>query len=308
MIQSAEIAICTWNRSASLARTLDSLRELKIPVGLDWRILLVDNHSTDDTADVIDAYAETLPIVPLVELQQGHTLARNRAVAESRAELIIWTDDDVLVEPDWLLAYIATANQWPEASFFGGRIEPVFPAGRPRWISENWNQLAGCFAARDLGGEVTPLTLQRLPYGANFALRGNVQRAFPFNPDLGRRGPAVVGEDELDLLRRLLDSGHQGLWVPQSSVQHVIPPERANPRYVFDYFVGQGAVLVNKGTPWTRSRWSLRWQYLWHQFASELGQLVLPSPAWFAHLARAGLALGQWQALVQQQREIGEKN
>jgi glycosyltransferase involved in cell wall biosynthesis len=303
MIQTVEIAICTWNRSASLSRTLDSLLHLRIPPGLNWRILVVDNGSTDDTADVLDAYAEPLPLVPLTEPRQGHTLARNRAIAESRAELILWTDDDVLVDSNWLEAYLAAANQWPQMGFFGGRIEPHFPAGRPRWIEENWSQVAGCFATRDLGSTALELTTDRLPYGANFAVRGDVQRAFPFNPNLGRRGQAVVGEDELDLLRRLLAAGQRGLWVPASSVQHVIPPERASTRYVFDYFVGQGAMLVNKGQPWSHSRWALRRQYLWHQFASEVGQWVLPSPVWFAHLARAGLALGQWQELVEQQRQ-----
>jgi hypothetical protein len=81
----------------------------------------------------------------------------------------------------------------------------------------------------------------------------------------------------------------------------VIPAERASTEYVFNYFVGQGAMLVAKGTPWSKSRWKLRWQYLWHQFHSETGRWFRPSPAWFAHLARAGLALGQWQALYRQQ-------
>lgn len=304
MIQSVEIAICTWNRSALLAQTLDSLTKLEIPAGLAWRLLVVDNRSTDDTAEVLEAYTDVLPLVPLSEPRQGHTLARNRAIAESRADLMLWTDDDVLVDPHWMSAYVAAANQRPEASFFGGRIEPLFPAGQPRWIAENWSQVAGCFAARDLGCQAIELTAERLPYGANFAVRGDVQRAFPFNTELGRRGQSVMGEDELDLLRRLLEAGQRGVWVPDCRVQHVIPPERASTRYVFDYFVGQGAMLVNKGTPWTQSRWALRWHYLWHQFAAELGQLILPSPGWFAHLARAGLALGQWRAMVQQQRPV----
>ncbi len=297
MIQTVEIAICTWNRSALLAQTLESLTRLEIPPQLQWRVLVVDNGSRDDTEEILDAFCEVLPLVPLMELQQGHTLARNRAIAASTAELILWTDDDVIVSPGWLRAYLDAANQNPAISFWGGQIEPHFPAGRPRWISENWEQVAGCFAARDLGAEPIELTPERLPYGANFAIRGEVQRKFLFDPGLGRRGAQVVGEDELDLFRRLLAAGYRGQWVPSSHLQHVIPAERATPRYVFDYFVGQGAMLVAKDQPWTRARWQLRWQYLWHQLASEVGQLCLPSPAWFAHLARAGLALGQWRAL-----------
>lgn len=306
MIQSVEILVCTWNRSALLAQMLESLARLEIPLGLTWRVLVVDNRSTDDTPEVLDAYADALPLVALAESRQGHTAARNRAVAESQAELILWTDDDVLVDRHWLREFVEAANRHPEADFFGGRIDPVFPQGKPRWIEANWNQLAGCFAARDLGAEEVELGAGRLPYGANFAVRGDVQRAFSFDLGLGRRGPEVVGEDELDLLRRLLAAGHRGYWVPGSRVQHVIPAERASTGYVFEYFVGQGAMLVSKGTPWTSSRWSLRRQYLWHQAVANFGQLFLPSPGWFAHLARAGLALGQWQALVRQEQQAGQ--
>ncbi len=301
MIQSVEIAICTWNRSALLAQTLESLTRLEIPPSLQWRVLVVDNGSRDDTEEILDAFGDVLPLVPLAESEQGHTRARNRAIAASEADLILWTDDDVVVSPAWLRAFVDAANESPAISFWGGRIDPYFPTGRPRWIAENWEQVAGCFAARDLGNERCELTAERLPYGANFAIRGEVQRQHLFDTGLGRRGDQVVGEDELELFRRLFSAGYRGQWVPTSQLQHVIPAERATPRYVFDYFVGQGTMLVAKGKPWTRSRWQLRWQYLWHQLASEVGQLCLPSPAWFAHLARAGLALGQWKALRQNQ-------
>jgi glycosyltransferase involved in cell wall biosynthesis len=301
MIQSVDIAICTWNRSALLAQTLESLVKLRIPSGIQWRVLVVDNRSTDDTQDTLEAYAEVLPLVILSEPEQGHTHARNRAVKASTAELILWTDDDVIVEPCWLETYLSAAIRDSDIDFWGGKIEPFFPGGRAKWISENWTQLAGCFAARDLGEQAIELTAESLPYGANFAVRGDVQRKNLFNPDLGRRGGEVVGEDELEFLRRLLAKGHRGRWVPQSRLEHVIPAERASTEYVFNYFVGQGAMLVAKGTPWSKSRWKLRWQYLWHQFHSETGRWFRPSPAWFAHLARAGLALGQWQALYRQQ-------
>lgn len=304
MIQSVDIAICTWNRSALLAQTLESLAKLRIPSGIQWRVLVVDNRSTDDTQDTLEAYAEVLPLVILSEPEQGHTHARNRATKASTAELILWTDDDVIVEPCWLETYLSAAIRDSDIDFWGGKIEPFFPGGRAKWISENWTQLAGCFAARDLGEQAIELTAESLPYGANFAVRGDVQRKNLFNPDLGRRGGKVVGEDELEFLRRLLAKGHRGRWVPQSRLQHVIPAERASTEYVFNYFVGQGAMLVAKGTPWSKSRWKLRWQYLWHQFHSETGRWFRPSPAWFAHLARAGLALGQWQALYRQQSDM----
>ena len=79
-----------------------------------------------------------------------------------------------------------------------------------------------------------------------------MQRANLFDPDLGRRADAVLGEDELELMRRLLAAGHQGRWVPGAVVEHLIPADRASAKYVYDYFVGQGRNLVLKGEGWAR--------------------------------------------------------
>lgn len=296
MIQSVDIAICTWNRAALLAQTLEAIGQLEIPTSLSWRVLIVDNHSTDETEEVLEQFADRLPLVGLKEPVQGHTFARNRAVAASRGDLILWTDDDVLVPPHWLKTYLATANSDAARSFWGGQIEPVFPEGQPVWIRENWSACAGCFAARDLGPESVEFNPSRLPYGANFAIRGELQRRFPFDTELGRRGGNVLGDDELDLFRRLLAAGHQGAWIPGNGVRHQISSERATPEFVYQYYVGQGAAMVRNGSAWPMARWQLRWVYLWHSLAYETTRYVARSPRWFAHLARAGLALGQWRA------------
>lgn len=259
-----EIAICTWNRATMLEETLRSLENLIVPGGIQWQLIVVDNNSTDRTANVLNAARDRLPLTVAVEFEAGHSHARNRAISVSRGDLILWTDDDVRVDPNWLSAYCRAATEEPQISFWGGRIEPVFTGGRPQWIEENWQTVSGCFAQRDLGQDSVPFTPERLPYGANFAVRGDVQRQFLFDTRWGRVGSRAVGGDEIEMMRRLLAAGYGGRWLPTSWVWHVIPPERATEAYVFHYFEGQGIELVQRNQAWYSSSWRLRSLEWWH--------------------------------------------
>ena len=281
-----------------LAQTLDSIARLEIPDRIELTLIVIDNQSTDQTRQVLHSFAQSdfaqqHQFVAEIECRQGHTFSRNCAINQSQGDLILWTDDDVLVAEDWLSRYVHAASNQPDISFWGSVIEPCFPEGRPPWIKRNWDVLKGCFAARDLGEEAVSFAADRLPYGANFAIRGDVQRQHPFRTDLGRRGDDVLGEDELDLMRRLLDAGHLGVWIPGAVVQHVIPTSRANTEYVFNYFVGQGRALAVNQNGWSRDLFALRKEadreyqlFRWKRWFS--------SPTtWCSHLVRAGLARGQ---------------
>lgn len=301
-IQSVDIASCTWNRASLLSRTLDSLTRLTVPDGVKLSVIVVNNNSNDDTDEVLESFAQTPfaakhRVLRILESQQGHTFARNRAIEESTGDLILWTDDDVLVSEDWLAKYVAAAELQTEVDFWGSRIVPRFEAGKPKWIEENWSKLSGCFAARDLGEKSIEFTTDRLPYGANFAVRGEVQRANKFDAKLGRQGGEVLGEDELDLMRRLIQAGHHGRWLPDAPVDHLIPAERTSTQYVYDYFVGQGKKLSLRGEPWhddtDRMRIEARSEYrrFW------VKRFFVDSDQWCSHLVRSALAFGQWQVM-----------
>ena len=65
------VAICTWNRADLLDRTLAQLRTLRVPAGLMWELLVVDNNCTDHTRAVLARHAGSLPLVPLREPRQA---------------------------------------------------------------------------------------------------------------------------------------------------------------------------------------------------------------------------------------------
>src|SRR4051812_25844630 len=100
------VAICTWNRSALLAQALEQMTRLQVPAGVTWEVIVVNNNSSDVTDTVIASFEGRLPIRRVFEPAQGKSHALNRAVAESRGDYILWTDDDALVDEGWLAAYV----------------------------------------------------------------------------------------------------------------------------------------------------------------------------------------------------------
>jgi glycosyltransferase involved in cell wall biosynthesis len=234
------VAICTWNRAPLLRRAIESLRALEIPDGVRHEILVVDNGSSDETSALLREQTDRLPLRALAEPAPGLAHARNRAIAEARGELIVWTDDDVQVEPGWLAAYVEASRRHPDASFFGGAALPWFEQPPPAWISESWERLADAFAIRVLPPEPAPILRKRLPVGANFAIRSEPQRRHTYDPRLGRRRGELGSGEETAVLRRLLAEGERGWWVPAARVRHWIPTERLAEPYLRRVWFGHG--------------------------------------------------------------------
>ena len=107
------IVICTWNRSSLLAQTLEQFTRLRVPEHSTWEVLIVNNACTDDTDAVIKRFDGSLPIRRLFEAVAGHTHARNCAIRHATGDLLIWTDDDVLVSEDWLTRYEEAYARYP---------------------------------------------------------------------------------------------------------------------------------------------------------------------------------------------------
>jgi glycosyltransferase involved in cell wall biosynthesis len=235
------VLICTWNRAALLDKTLDEVARLRVPAGVDWEVLVVNNACTDDTDAVLARHVPLLPLTRLHEPRPGKAHAANLAVQHSRGDLLVWTDDDVRLDPGWLQAYVHAADQWPRAGFFGGPIEPLFEVEPARWIRRNLEVLGPVF------GRLEPGPGMRLydekdqpPNGANMAMRRSALEGVRFNVDIGvRHGDQTRGE-ETELLHRLIRAGHQGVWVGPARVLHHVPPERASPPYLWGYFLGLG--------------------------------------------------------------------
>ncbi|HEY2786232.1 MAG TPA: glycosyltransferase [Fimbriiglobus sp.] len=238
------VAICTWNRAKLLDQTLGKMRSLVLPAGVSWELLLVDNNCTDDTPAVVANYESTLPIRRIVELKQGHSHARNCAIDHARGDYLIWTDDDVLVEPGWLSEYVSAFRRWPGAGYFGGKIDPWFESDPPAWVTDNLEHLQGMLVIRDLGTDERKFVEAEQPFGANMAFPLAVQKRFRYDPALGKVKAGNILADETELFRRMRGIGLAGVWVPTAAVKHFVTQSRLTREFAKDYFEGIGRTLV----------------------------------------------------------------
>ena len=241
------VALCTWNRCARLRTTLARLAQLET-VDLSWEVVVVDNASTDNTSAVLADAPSTLPLRTVREPRLGYSHARNRAMSAARGRWILWLDDDVLVDPGWLRAYRSAVQRWPQSAFFGGPIQPSFEVEPPPWLSANLSRLAGVYAIRDLGPESVELDRFHVPWGPNMAVRADVARQVPYDPQLGLAGRDRIGGVETHHLRQIIDLGHRGWWVPEARVEHVIGADHVTLSHVRRYFEGTGrSIGLNHG-------------------------------------------------------------
>ena len=117
------IIICTRNRADSLAQTLESFKAVEVPVGLQPELLVVDNGSTDHTAEVVRRHsAAKIPARYFLESSLGQSRARNTGMGACRGDVILFTDDDVVPQPNWLEHMVAPLVR-EECHGVVGRIE-----------------------------------------------------------------------------------------------------------------------------------------------------------------------------------------
>ena len=294
------VIICTWNRAEALNRTLSAFPRLRIPHDTTWELLVVNNNSTDSTDQVIAEHTRYLPIRRIFEATPGKSHAANAAVRQASGDLLLWTDDDVLIDSGWLSEYVAAAHAWSQAAYFGGTVDPHFDGAVPAWIEKNIDVLYEPYALAQHGNSTFQIESQHI-VGANMALRSDIARRYPFNTQLGPTGEKPLRGEDTELIGRIRTDGLEGVWVGGARIQHVIGNERLNPRYLWHWYTGLGAYTHERNRHATAvplvmgaPRWAVR-QYVGLRLKTSC--LSFRKDArWLRSLRDAALMLGYIQA------------
>ena len=232
------VIIPTRDRARLLARALHSLQGQTLPRER-FEVVVVDNGSTDGTADVVDAHAVDLPTLRLVfEPEPGLHSGRHRGLREARGDVLVFIDDDVEATPGWLGAIVEGFSD-PEVVMVGGNNLPNFERPPPDWLVRLWARPVN-------GGQAIPwLSILRLPdgvraidpgyvWGCNFAVRRQaLVDAGGFHPDaMPREMIRFRGDGETHVSRRIAASGLSCLFHSGATVFHFV----AASRMTFAYF------------------------------------------------------------------------
>ena len=119
------IVFATYNGSDTLGKMLRRFCELTLPP-VDIEILMVNNGSIDSTIEVAQSFVDKLPLKILHENKRGKNRALNHGIQSATGDLLLFTDDDVLPDKDWLIKVWECAEENRDADLFGGRILPYW--------------------------------------------------------------------------------------------------------------------------------------------------------------------------------------
>ena len=233
------IVIATYNRATLLNDTLDSLSRLQ-PTA-PWEVIVVDNNSPDNTREVVEAAIPSFPVRLryVFEKEQGRSAALNCGFRMAQGEIIVTTDDDVRIEPDWL-NHIEFGLASKACDYVGGRVVPMWQSEPPRWIPRTNGRMWAVIALLDYGPE--PIRFgARVPLGVNMAMRREaIERVGGFNTAIGRKAGTLLGQEVREWCMRATAAGMTGYYIPSMVVEHLIPTDRLNKEYFQRWFYWRG--------------------------------------------------------------------
>jgi len=269
---SVSIILCTRNRAADLQQALQALGKLRIPSRWRAEVLIVDNGSTDTTSSVVrDAHLENMDVRYLYEAKTGKAHALNSGLTAAHGEMLLFTDDDVLVTEEWaeeLVSYLM--NGTSDAAT--GRIMLAPYLLRP------WQRpVHRCFLASS--DDARPHEGSRELIGANMGLRRSVLKRVPsFDPELGP-GALGLGEDTL-FGWQLIEAGFTIEYAPKAVVLHQPHASRLRRVHWLDEARKHGRSEAYRRYHWKHEDVShpcLRWLALWTKL--HVRRVLQPPPS-----------------------------
>ena len=286
------VVICTHNPAAErLLATLEALKAQTIPVET-WETIIVDNASDHFPAQQLIELHAPANMRVVREPELGLTAARKCGLRAARAPIVLFVDDDNVLNSDYLEASLEFMDSDPRIGAAGGRSFPSFETQPESWHSEFFSLLA----LRDPGDK--PLVTEPgahiypvfAPIGAGLVLRATAAAAWLEKPGAqvppDRRGTSLSSAGDNDLVFTILEANWSVAYSPRLRLTHLIPASRLDAGYL---------ARLNRGIQesWVRVL-RLHNACPWPPL-TRTGAALRKVRAWFKHRAwRAGASRVRW--------------
>lgn len=248
------VAICAHNSADRLPETLRHLATQR-EAGCRWEVVVIDNASTDGTAEAArrlwpaDAPA---PLRVFLEPRKGLTHARERAFAEANGEVLVFVDDDNWLAPDYLARVARTFGDDPTLAALGGRVEGVFETTPGPMLLPHLRHLAvGGSEGKidDKTGRVMWL------WGAGLCLSVPAVRKLKtagFRSVLvGRKGNSLLSGEDSELCLALVAAQFRLCYDDALRLRHFMPRWRTETDYLTKVYRGHERSNVILGYYWS---------------------------------------------------------
>ena len=234
-----DVVICTYNNAAMLSETLESIAGQMTSKAIEFKVLVVDNASTDGTAQVVDGFAATGRIPHLrrvYEAEQGLVPARIRGVLETSAPWIAFVDDDCVLANDWVSNAASFIKAHPECGGFGGIVRLKFEHPPAEYV----RRYKYSFAEQEHGETEQP---REWLVGAGMVLNraALVRTGWIEKQYLGdRKGNLLLSGGDMEMVLRIRSLGYELWYTPTCLIHHCIPARRLSLPYLVKINYGLG--------------------------------------------------------------------
>jgi glycosyltransferase involved in cell wall biosynthesis len=219
------VTVCTRNREASLAHTLESLLTASNLSKQDWELLVVtDSSSTDRTNSIAQEFAGSFPshVRLLIQPNTGKSDALNAGIRAARGDVLAFTDDDCLCDEGYLPGIRAVFSD-PAIHAVAARELADIKGDAPRWLRRRLGEY-------DRGEAFCELPPGSLLFGSNMIVRRQVfARVGGFRPDLGPGGTGMA--EDMEISMRITAAGYRLHYAPQILIRHQLAAERLTRRF-----------------------------------------------------------------------------
>ena len=230
------VIICTHNpRPDYLYMVIEALKLQTLPME-QWELLLIDNASSKllSSEFCLDWH---LNARHTCEEQLGLTHARLRGIKEAKAEILIFVDDDNVLEKDYLETSLKISKAWPMLGAWGGQTISHFDEPPLSWTQPFWIVLGIREFNHDKWSNL--MLWETTPIGAGMCVRKIVAEKYaslvrndPRRSNLGRKGKSLVGCEDLDMAYTSCDLGLGTGLFASLKLLHLMPASRLEEKYL----------------------------------------------------------------------------
>ncbi|MBW4056651.1 MAG: glycosyltransferase family 2 protein [Proteobacteria bacterium] len=213
MTMDISVIVCTYNRYQNLLMLLESFEKLKTNPDIEWELIVVDNNSSDITRAVVESAAakNVMKINYVFEGRQGKSYALNSGIIAAKGEIIAFTDDDCIVNSDWIENILLEFKSDENLCGIGGRVELYDKRDKPVTIMTSKEKFV--FESSD--------RVFSSIHGCNMSF---VRKVFGktgfFDVSFFSAGSKIASAEDSDFIYRVFKSGLKMTYCPDVVVYH----------------------------------------------------------------------------------------
>jgi glycosyltransferase involved in cell wall biosynthesis len=231
------VVVCTYSEGM-YEHLQDCLESLRSQTHDDVEIITVVDGN-EGLAERITADYDDVPEITVHcnDENVGLSASRNNALEYATGDVIAFIDDDAVADEEWIEELVA-AYEEQDALAVGGQMTPIWVAGKPEFLPEEFYWLIGVthkgFA--DGAGEV------RNTFGSNISFRREAfEELGGFDENLGRKGDNQVQGEETEIAARMYEEYGERVWyTPDAKVGHKVFDYRTDPVWLLKRAFWQG--------------------------------------------------------------------